>query len=100
MANIAVYYWHRFLGQAYIGKDYSAILSGVAFTGIGIHFHLASRLSAWPDDVSVLTLIISLGLLLQYVKTKQALLPTIYCLRYPLFFIFTSASTSVYVRDI
>ncbi|CUA78714.1 hypothetical protein [Anoxybacillus suryakundensis] len=75
-----------FLGQAFIGKDYSAILSGVVFTGVGVHFHLSSRLSSWPDDISVLTLIIALGLFLQYVKTKQALLPTI--LLFALSFIF------------
>ncbi|WP_231563768.1 LiaI-LiaF-like domain-containing protein [Anoxybacillus sp. KU2-6(11)] len=90
-----------FLGQAYIGKDYSAILSGVVFTGIGVHFHLASHLSAWPDDISALTFIIALGLLLQYVKTKQALLPTVLLFTLSIiFFIFTSASTSIYIRNV
>ncbi|AXM90591.1 hypothetical protein CI793_06370 [Anoxybacillus ayderensis] len=85
-----------FLGQAYIGKDYSAILSGVAFTGIGIHFHLASRLSAWPDDISALTFIIALGLLLQYVKTKQALLPTILLFTLSIIFLFSHRLQQVF----
>jgi putative Mn2+ efflux pump MntP len=78
-----------FLGQAYIGKDYHAILSGVVFTGIGVHFHLSSRLSSWPDDISALTFIVAIGLFMQYVKTKQALLPTILLFALSVIFLFS-----------
>ena len=85
-----------FLGQAYIGKDYSAILSGVVFTGIGVHFHLASRLSSWPDHISMVTFIIALGLLLQYIKTKQALLPTVLLFVLSIIFLFSHRLQQVF----
>ncbi|GMB07441.1 LiaI-LiaF-like domain-containing protein [Thermolongibacillus altinsuensis] len=73
------------LGQAYIGKEYANILAGIVLVGLGSHFHLITLFPAWPNDISMFVLIIAIGLLFQYQKTKQALLPTI------LFFLLAAA---------
>ncbi|WP_071395945.1 LiaI-LiaF-like domain-containing protein [Bacillus tuaregi] len=62
-----------FLCQGYGGKDYEAILPGVILTGFGFHFHVVNRLSIWPDALGVFILIISLGFLLRYQKTRNGL---------------------------
>ncbi|MGV3464390.1 MAG: hypothetical protein ACO1OT_03745, partial [Heyndrickxia sp.] len=62
-----------FLVQGYNGKNYEAILPGVIFTGFGIHFHIVHKLSTWPDNMGIFLLIISLGFLLQYQKTRNGL---------------------------
>ncbi|MGE8206065.1 LiaI-LiaF-like domain-containing protein [Heyndrickxia sp. NPDC080065] len=62
-----------FLGQGYGGKDYEAILPGVILVGFGLHFHIAGKLSIWPDHIGVFILIISLGFLLRFQKTRNGL---------------------------
>ncbi|MBS4208930.1 DUF5668 domain-containing protein [Bacillus sp. FJAT-50079] len=63
-----------FLLQAYVGKDYDAILPGVVITGIGVHFHLIHHLDIWPDHTGIFLLVLALGLLLSYVKTGKGLI--------------------------
>lgn len=62
-----------FLGQGYGGKDYEAIFPGVILVGFGLHFHIVGKLDIWPDHIGVFILIISLGFLLRYQKTKNGL---------------------------
>ncbi|WP_338451453.1 DUF5668 domain-containing protein [Niallia oryzisoli] len=62
-----------FLCQGYGGNDYEAILPGVILTGFGFHFHVVNRLSLWPDALGVFILIIALGFLLRYQKTRNGL---------------------------
>ncbi|MDF0726737.1 DUF5668 domain-containing protein [Cytobacillus sp. S13-E01] len=61
------------LVQAYSGNDHSIILPGVILVGFGIHFHSANLLSFWPKHYGMLILIIAIGFLLRYVKTKSGL---------------------------
>lgn len=61
------------LVQAYSGNDPSNILPGVILVGFGIHFHSANLLSFWPNHFGMLILIIAIGFLLRYVKTKTGL---------------------------
>ncbi|MBS4176170.1 LiaI-LiaF-like domain-containing protein [Lederbergia citrea] len=62
-----------FLAQGYLGRLYDFILPGVVLTGIGIHFHIASKLDVWPDHSGIFLLLIALGLFLKYVKTGAGL---------------------------
>lgn len=62
-----------FLVQGYSGKNYEAILPGVIFAGFGFHFHVVHKLAIWPDNMGIFILIISLGFLLQYQKTRNGL---------------------------
>ncbi|MBY0123983.1 LiaI-LiaF-like domain-containing protein [Bacillus sp. S/N-304-OC-R1] len=62
-----------FLFQGYGAKDYQAILPGVILTGFGLHFHVVNRLDIWPDHIGTFILIIALGFLLQYQKTRSGL---------------------------
>ncbi len=59
-----------FLAQAYGGKQYEFIFPGIILTGLGIHFHVVHKLEVWPDHAGVFLLVVSLGLLLTYVKTN------------------------------
>lgn len=62
-----------FLADAYSGRENSGILPGVILTGFGIHFHVVNHFAFWANDTGVFILIISLGFLLQYQKTKNGL---------------------------
>ena len=62
-----------FLVQGYSGKNYEAILPGVILTGFGFHFHVVHKLAIWPNNIGIFLLIISLGFLLQYQKTRNGL---------------------------
>jgi hypothetical protein len=62
-----------FLAQGYGGKDYEAILPGVILAGFGLHFHVVHKLAVWPDNMGIFILIISLGFLLRYQKTRNGL---------------------------
>ncbi|MBM7648916.1 hypothetical protein JOC78_001866 [Bacillus ectoiniformans] len=62
-----------FLAEAYSGKDVSGILPGVILAGFGIHFHVVNHFGFWSNDTGVLILIISLGFLMQYQKTRSGL---------------------------
>ncbi|WP_246940949.1 LiaI-LiaF-like domain-containing protein [Bacillus pinisoli] len=64
-----------FLAQAYTSRDYQNIIPGVILTGIGVHFHLITLFSIWPDHWAMFTLIIGLAFLLRYQQTKSGLLP-------------------------
>jgi hypothetical protein len=78
------------LGQAYIGKEYGNILSGVVLVGLGAHFHLITLFPSWPNNIGIFVLIIAIGLLFHYQKTKQALLPTILFFSLAASFLFSS----------
>ncbi|KPL60836.1 LiaI-LiaF-like domain-containing protein [Rossellomorea vietnamensis] len=62
-----------FLGQGYGGKDYEAILPGTILVGFGLHFHVVNKLDIWPDHMGTFILIIALGFLLRYQKTRTGL---------------------------
>ncbi|KKB35112.1 LiaI-LiaF-like domain-containing protein [Bacillus thermotolerans] len=62
-----------FLAESYSGREGNAILPGVILTGFGLHFHVVNYLNIWPNDTGVFILIIALGFLLQYTKTKNGL---------------------------
>ncbi|MCH1626602.1 LiaI-LiaF-like domain-containing protein [Ferdinandcohnia quinoae] len=63
-----------FLVQAYSENDHSNIVPGVILVGFGLHFHGSNQLPFWPKHYGMLLLIIAIGLLLKYVKTKNGLL--------------------------
>jgi len=77
-----------FLAQAYKAKHYDSILPGVIFFGFGIHFHVVGTYHLWANDLGVFILIISLGLLLQAIKTKSGMLPGSLLLVVSLFLLF------------
>lgn len=60
-----------FLFQAYIGKDYHSIFTGILLTGLGIHFHGLQLFSFWPSHWAMFTIIIGLAFLFRYSKTKK-----------------------------
>ncbi|RXI98444.1 hypothetical protein DS745_19150 [Anaerobacillus alkaliphilus] len=60
-----------FLFQAYIGKDYHSIFTGILLVGLGIHFHGLHLFSFWPDHWAMFTLIIGVAFLFRYSKTKK-----------------------------
>lgn len=60
-----------FLFQAYIGKDYHSIFTGVLLVGLGIHFHGLQLVSSWPDHWAMFTIIIGVAFLFRYSKTKK-----------------------------
>jgi hypothetical protein len=63
-----------FLAQGYVAKDYEAILPGVILLGFGLHFHIAGRLTFWPDNtIGPFILILSLGFFLRFQKTGTGL---------------------------
>lgn len=62
-----------FLFDAYLGKNYPRILPGTIIFGMGIYFHHAAVFSIIPDGIATIILIISIGTLLQYQKTKSGL---------------------------
>lgn len=62
-----------FLGQGYGARDYEAILPGTILVGFGLHFHVVNKLEIWPDHMGTFILIISLGFLLRYQKTRNGL---------------------------
>ncbi|WP_064092527.1 LiaI-LiaF-like domain-containing protein [Rossellomorea aquimaris] len=66
-----------FLGQGYGGRDYEAILPGTILVGFGLHFHVVNKLAIWPDHIGTFILIISLGFLLRYQKTRTGLFQAI-----------------------
>lgn len=59
-----------FLAQGYGAKDYEAILPGVILFGFGFHFQVVHKISVWPNNICIFILIISLGFLLRYQKTR------------------------------
>lgn len=59
--------------HAYTLNDHSNIFPGIVLTGFGFHFHHVNQLSFWPDHFSMLILIVSIGMLLRYLKTKAGL---------------------------
>ncbi|MFJ7974721.1 LiaI-LiaF-like domain-containing protein [Peribacillus sp. NPDC096379] len=62
-----------FLGEAYGGKQFQAILPGVILFGTGLHYHLVDHLAFWPNHIGVLQLIVAIGFLMQASKTKSSL---------------------------
>lgn len=64
-----------FIAQAYKQKDYEFILPGTILTGIGIHFHVVHKFELFQDHAGVFLLLVSVGLLLTYVKTGSGFMP-------------------------
>ncbi|MFN7251625.1 MAG: LiaI-LiaF-like domain-containing protein [Anaerobacillus sp.] len=60
-----------FLFQAYIGKDYHSIFTGVLLLGLGVHFHGLQLFTFWPNHWAMFTLIIGVAFLFRYSKTKK-----------------------------
>ncbi|GIN55944.1 LiaI-LiaF-like domain-containing protein [Lederbergia ruris] len=77
-----------FLINGYAGKDYPFIFPGVLLTGMGIHFHIAQQLDTTIDISGIFLLLISIGLLLTYVKTGNGLFQGILFLAISLFLLF------------
>jgi hypothetical protein len=61
--------------QFYVGNDPESILPGILLFGLGVHFHLRHFIHFWPDDTSILFLLLAIGFLLRAQKTKQGNLP-------------------------
>lgn len=74
--------------QGYAGKEYDFILPGVVLSGIGIHFHITTKLAIWPNHTGIFLLIIALGLLLTYVKTGKRLFQGVLFLVSAIFLLF------------
>ncbi|MCA1318725.1 DUF5668 domain-containing protein [Bacillus tianshenii] len=59
--------------QAYKQNDHANILPGFVLLGVGLHFHLKGQLTFWPDHFAVIILIVGLGFIFRYQKTKNGL---------------------------
>ncbi|MFC7321055.1 LiaI-LiaF-like domain-containing protein [Halobacillus campisalis] len=66
-----------FLIHSYVSKDYTNILPGFILTGLGVHFHGQNHYSFWIDHWAMYPLIIGIGFLLKYSKTKSGILPAL-----------------------
>ncbi len=79
-----------FILQFSIGNDPESILPGVLLFGLGAHFHLKKMIQFWPDDLSILFLLLAIGFLLRSQKSKQSYLPGIVFLIIAIFQMFYS----------
>lgn len=57
--------------QAYSANDFSMIIPGILFVGLGIHFHLVQQWEIQLDHVGVILLFIALGFFLIANKIKN-----------------------------
>lgn len=57
-----------FLAQGYGGRDNEMIFPGVILFGFGLHIHVITHLSIWPDHIGVFVLVIALAYILRYQK--------------------------------
>ncbi|WP_077618981.1 LiaI-LiaF-like domain-containing protein [Bacillus sinesaloumensis] len=76
-----------FLFQAYVENNPNSILPGVILVGFGFHFHGINQLSFWPKQPGTLLLIVGLGMLLTYFKTKSGLFHSVILLFVSLLFL-------------
>ncbi|MGG0176674.1 hypothetical protein [Gottfriedia acidiceleris] len=76
------------LVQAIKGRETHYVFPGLVVLGFGIHFYAIEHFQNWPNHWSVLTLIISIGMLLQSRKGKGELLPGLLLFIMSLFFLF------------
>lgn len=76
--------------HAYSAGDHANILPGITLLGIGLHFHIIHYLAFWPDHLGAFMLILSLGFLLRYQKTRNGLFPGLLLLVISLFIIFNN----------
>jgi hypothetical protein len=76
-----------FLVQAYVESNPGSILPGIILVGFGFHFHSLNQLSFWPKQPGTLLLVIGLGMLFTYFKTKNGLIPSIVLLFVSLLFL-------------
>lgn len=79
--------------QANGGKDSSSLFSGVFLTGLGLHFHLAAKIPAWPEPLQMITLLTGISFLMQYRKTKEGLLPGLFLTLLGIWLIFFKSNT-------
>lgn len=83
------------LVQAFKGRETHFIFPGFIVLGFGVHFYANTHIEAWPEHWSVLTLIISIGMLFQSQKGKGDLLPGILLFIMSLFFLFNEKLTTM-----
>ncbi|WP_430509625.1 LiaF transmembrane domain-containing protein [Gottfriedia solisilvae] len=83
------------LVQAFKGKETHYVFPGFIVLGFGIHFYAISHVDSWPNHWSVLTLIISIGMLFQSQRGKGDLLPGILLFIMSLFFLFNEKLTTM-----
>ncbi|MFB7140933.1 hypothetical protein ACFCYN_14865 [Gottfriedia sp. NPDC056225] len=83
------------LVQAFKGREFQYVFPGVVVLGFGIHFYAIEHFQSWPNHWSILTLIISLGMLLQSQKGKGDLLPGLLLFIMSLFFLFNDKLSSM-----
>ena len=76
-----------FLIHAYSHHEDSNILPGFILFGLGVHFHGLQNYPNWFDHWSMYPLIIGVGFMLRYLKTKRGLLPGAILLSIALFMI-------------
>jgi hypothetical protein len=81
------------LMQAGSGKDSASLFSGIFLTGLGIHFHAVSRITAWPEPLQMITLLTGISFLFQYKKAKEGLIPGLLLTVLSLWFIFFNSNT-------
>ncbi|MDR7073676.1 LiaI-LiaF-like domain-containing protein [Fictibacillus barbaricus] len=81
------------LVQANSGKDSASLFSGVFLTGLGLHFHAAPKIEAWPDPLQMITLLTGIAFLVQYKKAKEGLIPGLLLTVLSLWFMFFKTNT-------
>ncbi|GGA86031.1 hypothetical protein GCM10008025_31240 [Ornithinibacillus halotolerans] len=70
-------------------KEYNHLLGGTILFGIGIHFHGIKYYNFWIDHWAVYPLIVGVGFIVRYIKTKQGLLPGLILVAIACVFIFS-----------
>ncbi|MEQ6375754.1 DUF5668 domain-containing protein [Bacillaceae bacterium S4-13-56] len=76
--------------HSYMSKQYSNLLLGAILFGIGVHFHMITYYSFWPNHWGMVPLIIGLSFLVQYQKAKKGLIPGLILLAIALMAIFST----------
>lgn len=74
-----------FLTYSYATKDYAQIFPGTIILGVGIHFHGLENYNFWLDHWSVYPLIVGIAFIIQYLKSRNGLIPGIILIATALF---------------
>ncbi|MCP8617029.1 LiaI-LiaF-like domain-containing protein [Salirhabdus salicampi] len=66
-----------FLLNGYIYKKFDDLLPGIVIFGLGVHFHMLIYSSTWKDLWAMYLLIVGLGFLVRYQKSRKGFWPGI-----------------------
>ena len=84
-----------FLLQFFKSKNYELILPGTILFGLGIHFHAVLSFGLWQNELGIILFIVSLGLLLQSLKSRNGLVVSLLMFFLSMFLVFNESVISL-----